>query len=299
MNYPKISIVTPSFNQGEYLEETITSVINQNYPNLEYVIIDGGSTDNSLETIKKYASHFKYWTSEPDNGQADAINKGLKHCTGDIFNWINSDDYIEQGALFKIAEAFTKSNADLIAGGVRVFDLSTEEISLNKNLSAKNLLLWKNNVNFIQPGVWLKREKVLSCGGIDPQFHYSFDWDLYIRYLYYNVEVKEVNDLLVHFRLHDSSKTNTFHKRFINEQILISEKLASTPGLSRIHSVCKNKYKKHYCLLAVKQITNTPGNRFFRIAKLLKLLSTNLRYTSLLLTLSASKRIILNQIYNN
>ena len=109
MKYPKISIVTPSYNQGNFLEETILSVINEEYPNLEYVIIDGGSTDNSKEIIKKYENKLTYWVSEKDNGQTEAINKGFKLVTGDIFNWLNSDDFLEEGALFKIGEQFSNN----------------------------------------------------------------------------------------------------------------------------------------------------------------------------------------------
>ena len=90
--FPKITIITPSYNQGQFIEETILSVINQGYPNLEYIIMDGGSTDNTVEVIKKYSDHINYWVSEKDKGQSNAINKGLHRATGDIINWLNSDD---------------------------------------------------------------------------------------------------------------------------------------------------------------------------------------------------------------
>src|SRR5450759_2806690 len=105
----KISVITPSYNQGQFLEETILSVINQNYPNLEYFIIDGGSTDNSIEIIKKYEKHLTYWVSEKDNGQAHAINKGFKKATGDIVCWINSDDLLIQGAINTISNYFSRN----------------------------------------------------------------------------------------------------------------------------------------------------------------------------------------------
>jgi glycosyltransferase involved in cell wall biosynthesis len=106
MSLPKISIVTPSYNQGAFLEETIRSVIDQGYPNLEYVIIDGGSTDNSVDVIRKYEKHLAYWVSERDRGQTEALNKGIKRCTGDVFGFINSDDYLYPKSLARVADTW-------------------------------------------------------------------------------------------------------------------------------------------------------------------------------------------------
>jgi glycosyltransferase involved in cell wall biosynthesis len=103
--WPRISIVTPSFNQGQFLEETIRSILLQGYPNLEYVIMDGGSTDDSVEIIRKYQEHLSFWVSEKDAGQSDAINKGFARCSGELLNWINSDDVLMLGALRAVAEA--------------------------------------------------------------------------------------------------------------------------------------------------------------------------------------------------
>ena len=121
MIYSTISIITPSYNQGQFIEQTINSVLDQNYPNLQYIIIDGGSTDDTVSIIKKYEHHLTYWVSEKDTGQASAINKGLQHCTGEIFNWLNSDDYLQPGALQKIANAFSEKTVDLVAGKVNNF----------------------------------------------------------------------------------------------------------------------------------------------------------------------------------
>src|SRR3954447_1857975 len=106
MSLPRITIVTPSFNQGRYLEQTICSVLDQKYPNLEYIICDGGSTDESVSVIKKYEKHLTYWCSEKDRGQSHAINKGFDRATGDIYAYINSDDYFEPGTFDRVAEAY-------------------------------------------------------------------------------------------------------------------------------------------------------------------------------------------------
>lgn len=241
---PKISIVTASYNQGQFIEETIQSVLNQNYPNLEYIIIDGGSTDNSVDIIKKYEQYLSYWVSEKDKGQANAINKGLQLCTGNIFNWLNSDDYLEPGALQKIAAAFAEEQVQMVAGKVRNFSTTEEEIIPNQNLSAKGLMCWETGVKFVQPGVWMRRELIERCGGIDEQFHYAFDWDLYIRYLYHFPQVKELDDLLVHFRLHENSKTQSLRDRFTIEERKIIEKIYSLEGFPLLKDTCMYKIQK-------------------------------------------------------
>src|SRR5690242_3711403 len=120
---PKISIITPSFNQAAYIEQTIKSVLDQDYPNLEYIVIDGGSSDGSVEIIRKYENRIAFWVSEPDNGQAHAINKGLARATGDIIAYLNSDDYYLQGALKQVADLSNRrSDLDLLHGRCRVVD---------------------------------------------------------------------------------------------------------------------------------------------------------------------------------
>src|SRR5690606_18735561 len=129
--WPRISIVTPSYNQGDFIEETIRSVLLQGYPNLEYIVIDGGSSDDTPAIIRKYQPWIAYWTSQPDNGQADAINKGLARSTGYIFQFINSDDIVERNCLATVARSIGDNT--LLAGAVRNFGNDRESIEVNSN----------------------------------------------------------------------------------------------------------------------------------------------------------------------
>ncbi len=208
---PKISIVTPNFNQGKYIEETILSVINQGYPNLEYIIIDGGSTDESVEIIKKYAKHLTYWISEPDKGQADAINKGLSYCTGDLFNWINSDDILAENALKTISELYKPGIT--IAG--RVFNFYPENPTLNdytqnESLTYKEFLNLKSTYH--QPGIWVNLTNT-ELFRLDIKSHYYFDFFFYVNYLKEHTEVHYTDKILANFRVHAESKTSLIQEK--------------------------------------------------------------------------------------
>ena len=219
--FPKISIVTPSFNQGKFIEQTILSVLDQNYPNLEYIIIDGGSTDNTIDIIKRYKDRITFWVSEPDNGQSHALNKGLKKCTGDIFNWINSDDYLEPGALNKVAEAFEKTNANIVCGFSRIFkDSSGEEILRHRTelFSTTEDTLVQQRIN--QQGMFYKLSCIQSLGGINSRLHCIMDLELWFRYLCNTGQSKIylLDELLAHFRIHNESKTGSQEQKFREEE---------------------------------------------------------------------------------
>ena len=158
ISVPKISIVTPSYNQGQYLEKTIRSVLEQGYPNLEYIIIDGGSTDHSVEIIKRYEKYLKYWESEADRGQSHAINKGFEHATGDLFAWLNSDDYYMDDVFQRVAEIY---QANLDAGafiGAGQFVNELGEVTGYReptDVCLKSLYKWMNIFHFMQPSCFL------------------------------------------------------------------------------------------------------------------------------------------------
>jgi len=180
---PKISIITPSYNQGKYLEKTILSVLDQGYPNLEYIIIDGGSTDESVEIIRKYQDRLAYWVSEPDRGQSHAINKGFERATGDILAWLNSDDWYVAGALLAVAEAFT-SNPDVgaVVGAGEMVDGEGTLIHHNEPLTitTQTLLDW-SDAFFCQPSCFFSQKAWSACGLLDENFHFAMDLDLWFK----------------------------------------------------------------------------------------------------------------------
>lgn len=139
--WPRITIVTPSYNQGSFIEETIRSVLLQGYPNLEYIIIDGGSSDDSVALVSRYSEWLSFWVSEPDNGQAAAINKGFKKASGDIWQWINSDDRLAPGALFRVAHLYMTQPATIIAGACENFWPDGQKIATrNQSLEREALI---------------------------------------------------------------------------------------------------------------------------------------------------------------
>lgn len=223
--WPKISLVMPNLNYAKFLGEAIESILSQGYPNLEFIMVDGGSNDGSLEIINKYQSSFSETIIGPDEGQADAINKGLEKASGEIFQWINSDDILEPNALFSVARGI--KGHDAVAGICTDFDASGTQTPVKlKRLSSGLMIRHPVKVTFHQPALWLRTEGVRACGGIDPRFHYMFDYDLTVRYLDLFPRVRYINDPLVRFRLHSRSKTTTSPSDFQRERREIVQKLA-------------------------------------------------------------------------
>lgn len=232
--WPRISVVTPSYNQGAFIEETIRSVLLQGYPNLEYIILDGGSSDASVSVIKKYEPWLACWTSERDRGQAHAINKGLDLCTGGIFNWVNSDDVLTPGALRAVGEAMgpeqSPDTCDAAAGAVQNFDASGPgRVLRNRNITALNLAGKCNGVAMSQPGVWLRTRKARDIGAIDKSFTCSFDAELLFRYFFHHPRIAYIDAVLINFRLHRNSKTVSRSSVFKTENIAILRKFLRDP----------------------------------------------------------------------
>lgn len=223
---PKISIITPTLNQGQFIEQTINSILSQNYPNLEYIIIDGGSTDNTIEIIKKYEKQITCWISEPDKGQSDAINKGLKLITGDIFNWINSDDYYEPNALWTIARTFTENpEVEVVCGCENVFENNNEIVSINYGSTiCPNIADTILTAHIDQPSTFWRVDVVKRIGLLSNKYNYLMDADWWVRYLLLHGQksILNISDKLVNFRLHQSSKTVQFIDKFKIERIKLN-----------------------------------------------------------------------------
>ncbi|MFL6231246.1 MAG: glycosyltransferase family 2 protein [Pyrinomonadaceae bacterium] len=216
MSLPKLSIVTPSYNQGKFLEETILSVLDQGYEPLEYIVIDGGSTDESVDVIRRYEKHLAYWVSEKDRGQVHAINKGLGRATGDLFAYINSDDVYLPGA-FQAAVSHFEANPDCdwLCGDTIMFGEghATELVSAVVPKSAAHALSWAYRAP--QPGMFWKRE--LVGAGFDEQWRYDFDHDLYVRLLLAGHACEHLPSTVAKYRLHGASKTVAESRHFDEE----------------------------------------------------------------------------------
>ncbi|PTY03395.1 hypothetical protein DB346_05805 [Verrucomicrobia bacterium LW23] len=218
---PVISIVTPSYNQGRFLRQTIESILSQDYPHLELWVMDGGSTDESVDVMKSFEGDPRFhWVSEKDKGQSDAINKGLARCTGDIFNWINSDDYLEPGALKAVAEAFETRKADLVCGVCRKFEDLTDETTGYMQMEIKGnaedtILIGR----VCQQGTFWKTSVFRGLGGVREDLHCAMDWHLWVKYLTESglTKVVKLEKLLAHFRQHPESKTGKAASQFKQE----------------------------------------------------------------------------------
>ncbi|MBU2623744.1 MAG: glycosyltransferase [Proteobacteria bacterium] len=221
--WPKISIVTPSFNQSAYLEATIRSVLLQGYPNLEYIIMDAGSSDNSLSIIKKYEPWLTFWTSKKDKGQSDGINNGFKQATGVLVNWLNSDDQYLPGALFKVAIAYLNSGHTDCAVVGKCHWVNTKGRVLYEQLPNKldQLAVAACGENWIpQPSGFFTREAFWKAGGLQLDLHHAMDFDLYVK-LAKEVPFVRIDDCLALALAHPDAKTKAQREKMFAEVRII------------------------------------------------------------------------------
>ena len=224
--WPKISIVTPSYNQGQFIEETIRSILLQRYPNLEYIVMDGGSDDNTIEILEKYDPWIDHWVSEPDDGQAQAINDGLAIATGEIRAYLNSDDYYFPGAFAHVARTFQQSDATLFCGTVK-----TSKGDLRRPPTSESLEDWiERTVSFPQPGCFWKQADVIPS--FDPSLDCTFDRKFFMQLLLRSINIVQSDQVIAVYRVHPDAKTSTLS--FLDENRRVDREISrEADGIQR------------------------------------------------------------------
>lgn len=241
---PLVSIVTPSYNQVAFLESTLLSVIKQSYPHIEYFVVDGGSTDGSAEIIADYSkqpnSRIKWWVSEKDQGQAEAINKGLKRAAGEIIGWLNSDDLYLKDTVEKVVRIFeTVPQLGMVFSNVMSIDSDDDIINqmCYRNWGLEDLMAF----NIIgQPGVFFRRSVLQKTGYLDERFHCLLDHHLWLR-IALNSEISYLDDCLAAARFHSQAKNIAQSSLFSDEAFLLLDWIKSTPKYRDIYLDNKNK----------------------------------------------------------
>ena len=237
--WPKISIVTPNYNYGQFIEETIRSVLLQGYSNIEYIIIDGVSTDNSIEIIKKYEKYLAYWVSEPDNGQTDALNKGYQHCNGEIFAWINSDDAYATPFCFQNVSESYKRGYEFIVGRHQHIDLTPNGINIeafnrqSRTVTFEQYLKFWEYQSIHQPTVFAAKLFTDKCFPLDPTLYYLMDYQLFLRILSQKPKSTWINQNWITSYVHGRNKTLKSDPRGLVEIYQVA--LAESKRLPYIH----------------------------------------------------------------
>lgn len=221
----KISVIVPSFNQGRFLEETIRSIVTQGWPDLELIVIDGGSTDETLDVLRKHESSIAYWISEPDRGQADAINKGLRRATGDVVTWFGADDLYADGIFAALEPAWCRNPRAIYAAPVANFySRGRQTLFRPHGLTLANVIqYWQRRSLWHDPGLFWSRAVIDAVGDIDTTLHYAFDYDYLVRALQH-CNVEYLDHVAAGFRLHRHSKSISQTEQMMAETAMVSQR---------------------------------------------------------------------------
>ncbi|HBB32228.1 MAG TPA: glycosyltransferase [Cyanobacteria bacterium UBA8803] len=265
--WPRISIVTPSYNYGQFIEETIRSVLLQGYPNLEYIVIDGGSTDSTVDIIQKYEKWLTYWVSEPDEGQTDAINKGYHYCTGEIFVWLNADDaYISSNCLHDVSELY-RQGYQLIVGECLNVDVNDNPIQVtqqfngySKPQSFDEYLKFWSFVPFPQPAVFIAKELTDQAFPLDKALYRTMDYQLFVRVLSQCPKSIWIKHTWVKFKYHGENKTMKSYRESYSElqSVALAEAQKIPKFLQKMHFlICSKDYMQIALIMDKYEQLNT------------------------------------------
>ena len=284
MNPLRISIIIPSYNQGLFIEEAIRSILDQNYPNLELIVMDGGSTDCTVEVLQKYAGKIAHWESEKDHGQTHAINKGLARATGEIWAYVNSDDLITPGTLNRVAEVFSDPEVDWIGGIADIFDstgLTDSVTPAEPKRQIEYLTPWQRTVQHVfacSNVTYMRRRIYEKLGGFDESYHYSMDMEYYARAIFSGFKFHRLPEVMGLWRWHEQSKTvrdgNAY--QFTGEEIRIAEAHLHYLPEAEQAELAKDIQKQRKWF-SIRQIIvgDTNPSRSSRLTALLKLAISN------------------------
>lgn len=236
----RVSIIVPSFNQARYLDATLRSLVEQEYPHKEIIVMDGGSTDGSVKVIRKYESHLADWKSEADGGQANAIAKGFELATGQVIGWINSDDLLSSGAVARLAAAVHSAGTPdgVFYGGWEVIDADGQVQEVYFRLRTMPWITRALGPAICQPGTFFGRGAYLRVGGVDPTLRYSMDFDLWMRFVLSGVPFFAISAVQAQFRSHSLQKGHSAEwiKHCLEEEVLMRDRygLASEGSLRKL-----------------------------------------------------------------
>jgi glycosyltransferase involved in cell wall biosynthesis len=248
----KISIVTPSFNQAQFIEECLDSVQLQGYARVEHIVTDGGSTDGTVELLKRYSGEVSHehlrWASEPDQGQSDALNKGFRKATGDIVGWLNTDDRYRSGCFRAVVDAFERNpDVDILYGDYTWINASGRVLKIRREIEFSQFVLSYHRVLYIPSTATFFRRRIFDEGNfIDAQYDYAMDYEYFLRLAQKGYRFKHVPGLLADFRWHSNSKTGAHAERQLAEHDAIATKY------SKVLRSLRNDTSKRLTLSALR-----------------------------------------------
>lgn len=244
VSLPRVSVVTPSFNQRPFLEQTLRSVLAQRDDIHEYIVLDGGSTDGSREVIEKYAGQLDFWASERDGGQADAIDRGFRMATGDIVYWINSDDLLLPSAVASVRSTFARANAPVVVTGWdSLIDAQSRVLRMRRPpRQTLGRARW-GVLHVSQPTCFMRRDAYLAVGGLDRSLGCVLDTELWLRLLRMAPEWAQVPAFLAAFRVHDAQKGRSWHSQYAKEHRWLEEHYPEFFSRSLKHGLGRAMYR--------------------------------------------------------